>query len=65
MKDSLYFLAFVFLALTQCAKDDLYVWIFDQEAPYECSTDEECLQFCPPPADDPDCDGGPERRQRT
>ena len=26
----------------------------------ECVTDTECMAFCPPPADDPDCDGGPE-----
>lgn len=25
-----------------------------------CSTDEDCLKHCPPPADDPDCDGGPQ-----
>jgi hypothetical protein len=28
----------------------------DSEAP--CDTD--CMRFCPPPADDPDCDGGPQ-----
>lgn len=26
----------------------------------ECTTDEECARHCPPPADDPDCDGGPQ-----
>lgn len=25
-----------------------------------CTTDEECSSFCPPPADDPACDGGPQ-----
>jgi hypothetical protein len=25
-----------------------------------CVTDTECAQHCPPPADDPDCDGGPQ-----
>lgn len=67
MKDSLpAFIFMMFVAtMTQCSTDDLYVWLFDQEAPYECTTDDECLKFCPPPADDPDCDGGPERRQRT
>lgn len=25
-----------------------------------CDTDTDCMRFCPPPADDPDCDGGPE-----
>jgi hypothetical protein len=25
-----------------------------------CGTDTECAQHCPPPADDPDCDGGPQ-----
>lgn len=31
----------------------------DEEAAL-CHTDTECLQYCPPPADDPDCDGGPQ-----
>ena len=26
-----------------------------------CDTDTECLKSCPPPNDDPDCDGGPQR----
>jgi hypothetical protein len=25
-----------------------------------CETDSECMRHCPPPADDPDCDGGPQ-----
>jgi len=25
-----------------------------------CETDSDCLLYCPPPNDDPDCDGGPE-----
>lgn len=25
-----------------------------------CTTDEECMRHCPPPGDDPDCDGGPQ-----
>lgn len=30
------------------------------EAPYNCTTDEDCMRHCPPPSDDPDCDGGPQ-----
>lgn len=30
------------------------------EQPYECSTDEDCTFFCPPPSDDPDCERGPQ-----
>lgn len=29
-------------------------------APTACDTDSDCLLHCPPPADDPDCDGGPQ-----
>lgn len=25
-----------------------------------CGTDTECMRHCPPPMDDPDCDGGPD-----
>lgn len=25
-----------------------------------CITDSECQAHCPPPMDDPDCDGGPQ-----
>ena len=25
-----------------------------------CETDTDCMRHCPPPADDPDCDGGPQ-----
>lgn len=25
-----------------------------------CDTDTDCMRHCPPPADDPDCDGGPQ-----
>jgi hypothetical protein len=25
-----------------------------------CETDSECMLHCPPPADDQDCDGGPQ-----
>lgn len=28
-----------------------------------CDTDEDCARHCPPPADEPDCDGGPEGRE--
>lgn len=28
-----------------------------------CGTDEDCARYCPPPADEPDCDGGPEGAQ--
>ena len=27
----------------------------------DCMTDTECMAFCPPPADDPECDGGPQQ----
>ena len=27
----------------------------------ECTTDTECMAYCPPPMDDPECDGGPEQ----
>lgn len=30
------------------------------EAPAKCDTDADCMRSCPPPNDDPDCDGGPE-----
>jgi hypothetical protein len=26
-----------------------------------CNTDSDCMFHCPPPADDPECDGGPEQ----
>lgn len=26
-----------------------------------CETDADCMLHCPPPSDDPDCDGGPEQ----
>lgn len=25
-----------------------------------CDTDTDCARHCPPPADDPECDGGPQ-----
>lgn len=31
-----------------------------QETTAICSTDTDCMRFCPPPADDPECDGGPQ-----
>ena len=30
-----------------------------QEPAAICDTDADCLHYCPPPMDDPDCDGGP------
>jgi hypothetical protein len=30
------------------------------QVPALCDTDTDCMRFCPPPADDPDCDGGPQ-----
>lgn len=36
----------------------------DMEAELGCTTDTECMeQRCPPPNDDPDCDGGPQAAQ--
>jgi hypothetical protein len=35
----------------------------EPEAPATCATDSDCMQQCPPPNDDPDCDGGPESEQ--
>jgi len=31
-----------------------------EEAEAICETDSDCAVHCPPPNDDPDCDGGPE-----
>lgn len=50
MKDFLYALA--------CALLIAYAYMSDQEP--GCTTDAQCAEFCPPPADDPDCDGGPQ-----
>lgn len=38
--------------------DILYVELEEESA--GCETDTDCLAYCPPPSDDPDCDGGPE-----
>lgn len=46
-----------FLALTGYASVG-QLWIEPEDA-YECSTDTDCQLHCPPPSDDPDCDGGP------
>jgi hypothetical protein len=40
-----------------CAIDSAHC---DPEPPALCETDSECMLHCPPPADDPDCDGGPQ-----
>lgn len=32
----------------------------EPEAPAVCETDSDCLLLCPPPSDEPQCDGGPE-----
>lgn len=32
----------------------------EPSAPTACETDSDCMRHCPPPADDPDCDGGPQ-----
>lgn len=34
--------------------------LIDPEPPEVCTTDSDCMKHCPPPADDPDCDGGPQ-----
>lgn len=31
------------------------------EGAAKCETDTECAAYCPPPADEPECDGGPEQ----
>ena len=41
--------------LSGCQSD-----IFLAEDPAVCETDSDCMKNCPPPADDPDCDGGPQ-----
>lgn len=38
--------------------------MLDEESA-QCGTDMECMEFCPPPADDPDCDGGPQESSST
>ena len=35
------------------------VSLVDSQEP-SCDTDADCMHFCPPPSDDPDCDGGPQ-----
>lgn len=35
--------------------------LIDPEPPEACLTDSDCMATCPPPADEPECDGGPER----
>jgi hypothetical protein len=32
----------------------------EPEQPALCDTDSDCLELCPPPADEPECDGGPQ-----
>lgn len=44
----------VLLALAATACND------EQEPEAICDTDTDCMRHCPPPADDPDCDGGPQ-----
>lgn len=51
MKKALAALAALILAAAWTAADD------DGAI---CSTDTDCAQHCPPPADDPGCDGGPQ-----
>lgn len=41
-----------------CGNDSECGMLDDDEA--LCDSDEDCMRFCPPPADDPDCDGGPQ-----
>lgn len=58
----LFWLAVVLFSLSLAVgrADDLFVWWFGHEREALCDTDTDCMRFCPPPADDPDCDGGPE-----
>ena len=37
-----------------------YITATAEEPAAICDTDEDCMRHCPPPADDPDCDGGPQ-----
>lgn len=41
--------ALILCALGACASADSAA----------CATDTECMEFCPPPGDEPECDGGP------
>lgn len=38
----------------------LTAWISAAPDSGACDTDSDCARFCPAPADDPDCDGGPQ-----
>jgi hypothetical protein len=40
------------------SEQKMYLMYGEPEA--VCGTDTECMAHCPPPADDPDCDGGPQ-----
>lgn len=40
-------------------EEDRVTW-YNVEPEAICDTDTDCARFCPPPADDPECDGGPQ-----
>lgn len=56
--------ASIFCALLAAYAANGPVTLQEEHALYEveavCDTDTDCMRFCPPPADDPDCDGGPQ-----
>ena len=47
------------LCLAACATVDRDQYALGEPAAV-CDTDADCAAFCPPPADEPDCDGGPQ-----
>jgi hypothetical protein len=38
---------------------ELVTW-YTSEPEAICDTDTDCAQYCPPPSDEPECDGGPQ-----
>lgn len=69
MKRLVYLLAFfavsfavmaAYACTTHMLEDPMTVTWANTEPEALCDTDTDCMRHCPPPADDPDCDGGPE-----
>lgn len=52
------FVAYVVMAALLSAAPAAIMALAEDEA--ICTADTECMAFCPPPADDPECDGGPQ-----
>jgi hypothetical protein len=47
--------------LLTCATHPVVTKLYAAEEPEAlCTTDTDCAKHCPPPNDDPDCDGGPQ-----